>query len=116
MTRKDFTTYAPIAGILAGLIAIVLNLTGLVDYALWELAASFPGGAVAYLLYELLYEKVLSRSTLAYGALLAGAFSFVTLSLIEDHPVALAASFPVGALTFVVVWLAAGWRPRRGRS
>lgn len=57
----------------------------------------------------------MSPRTLAYYASICGALTLTTLSLVEDHPVVLALSFPFGALAFVVVWLAAGWRPRRGR-
>lgn len=53
---------------------------------------------------------------IAYGATLTGVLTLATMPFIEDHPVVLAASFPVAALMFVVMCLAAGWRPRRGRS
>lgn len=58
MTRKDVTKYAPIAGLVTVLVAIVLDLTGLLDYAPWEIALSFVLGAGAYLLVEFLTEKV----------------------------------------------------------
>lgn len=58
----------------------------------------------------------MTRRAMTYAALVSGAGCTATISLVEDHPLVLALSFPLGALAFVVVWLAAGWRPRRGRS
>lgn len=57
----------------------------------------------------------MNRRYLTYGSILTGLLTLATLSLVEDHPVVLALSFPFGALAFAVVWLTAGWRPRRGR-
>lgn len=59
----------------------------------------------------------MSNCLIAYGATLTGVFTLTTISLVEDHPVVLAASFPVAALAFVVLMLGVReWRPRRGRS
>lgn len=57
----------------------------------------------------------MNHQHVTYAALVCGTGCTATLSLVEDHPVVLALSFPFGALAFAVVWLAAGWRPRRGR-
>lgn len=52
---------------------------------------------------------------IAYGAILTGVLTLATVPLVDTHPVVLAASFPGAALLFVVVCLAAEWRPRRER-
>lgn len=53
---------------------------------------------------------------LTFGSLLCGALTAATMPFVDTHPVVLAVSFPVAALTFLVLTLAAEWRPRRGRS
>ncbi len=58
MTRKDYLKYAPIAGVATAAVALALDLTGLLSYAPWEIAASFPLGAGVYLFVEFLSEKV----------------------------------------------------------
>lgn len=49
---------------------------------------------------------------IAYGSVLCGALTAAIMPFVEDHPVVIAASFPVGALTFLVLMLGArklGW-------
>jgi hypothetical protein len=58
MTKEDVFKYAPIAGIASVAVALALSLTGLLHYAPWEIALSFPLGAGAYLFVEFLSEKV----------------------------------------------------------
>lgn len=54
---------------------------------------------------------------IAYGATLTGVFTLTTISLVEDHPRSARGFLPTfAALAFVVLILAAEWRPRRGRS
>lgn len=57
MTSKDFTKYAPAAGLLATAVALGFKLTGHLPYAPWVIALAFPAGAAAYLFIEFLSEK-----------------------------------------------------------
>jgi hypothetical protein len=58
VTSADFTKYAPISGAATVAVAIGLDVSGLLDYAVWELALSFPLGAAIYLFIEFLSERV----------------------------------------------------------
>lgn len=49
---------AIVAGVVSVAVAIGIDLTGLLDYQLWEIAASLPCGAAAFLLVRVLQEKV----------------------------------------------------------
>ncbi len=49
--------YAAVAGLASSVAAVVLDATGLFDYAPWEILASAPCGALCFVLCLLLVES-----------------------------------------------------------
>lgn len=58
MTTRHLTKYAAVAGAGSAATALVLDLTSTLDYEVWEIALSFPLGAVVFLFCWFLGEAL----------------------------------------------------------